>query len=147
MKNLHVVLFVSALLPTYGCSTLGKSAGAGASVGAGVGLIADPGPNGSKRIRNVLIGSAVGGVLGAGVGHILGKNAENDRTAARNQGKNEAALEMQSRLSAESNETQPRLIPPKTEARWVPDLARGSTFIPGHFEYVIIEPARWEMGR
>ena len=38
---------------------------------------------------------------------------------------------------------EPILIPPRVEARYVEDQVRGGTFIPGHVEYQIIEPAKW----
>jgi hypothetical protein len=151
MNKVKVVSLM--LLPIFfnGCASLGKSAATGAGIGAGVGatagFLADPGPDGSKRIKNVMIGTAIGGVVGAGTGYMVGKSAESDREAARNKGKNDALTEMQNKTTSGEDRGQPKLVPPKTEARWVPDGVRGNTFVPGHFEYVIIEPARWEMGR
>lgn len=137
------LLFVSA------CATTGGSAGAGAAagglLGAGVGAIADPGKNGENRLRNVIIGTAAGGVLGAGTGFALGQHARNERQEAYERGK-EAGAKETGASQAFASGTAPQLIPPRTEARWIPDQVRGGTFVPGHFEYVIIEGARWSAG-
>ena len=72
------------------CSSPGHSAEAGAAIGAGVGatagLLADPGDGGGHRIRNVLIGTGVGGVLGAGAGLLIGNNTEAEKQAAQLRG-------------------------------------------------------------
>ncbi|MGZ6311230.1 MAG: hypothetical protein ACXWOH_11390 [Bdellovibrionota bacterium] len=123
--------------------SVGLGAGIGSAAGAGVGAIADPGPDGSNRIRNVVIGTAVGGALGAGAGFLLDRNAQSDRSSSFEQGKKAGIESVESEANSPGAST-PRLIPAKTEARWVPDQVRGNTFVPGHFEYLITEGARWE---
>jgi len=69
-----------------------------------------------------------------------------ERDDAAKHAKEEASHEAETHAAA-STGLEPRLIPARTEARWVPDQIRGSTFVPGHFEYVIVEGARWETGK
>jgi len=106
-----------------------------------VGAIADPGKGGENRLRNVIIGTAAGGILGAGTGFILDRHVKDERQASFDRGKEAAAKENETRGAGSG--AAPQLIPARTEARWIPDIARGGTFVPGHFEYVIIESARW----
>ena len=133
-----------------GCSTAGKSVGTGAGVGSALGatagVLADPGQGGSNRFRNVVIGSAIGGALGAGAGFMIDREAKDEKQDAYEKGR-QAALQEQASHSSGATGSEPRLIPPKTEARWVPDQVHGSTFVPGHFEYVILETARWESSK
>ena len=130
------------------CSTTQKSialgAGVGSAAGAGVGAVADPGPKGKYRLRNVVIGTAVGAVAGAGVGYALDRYSHDEREDAKREGKKESEEEQNKRLDASSSGGSPQLIAPKTEAKWIPDQVRGSTFVPGHFEYIIISQAHWE---
>jgi hypothetical protein len=138
---------IFACLCLFGCSTTGTSVGAGAGVGAALGatagVLADPGPGGSNRFRNVVIGSAIGGALGAGTGFMIDREVKDEKQDAFEKGK-QAALQEQASHSSGNSSGEPRLIPPKTEARWIPDQVHGSTFVPGHFEYVILENSRWE---
>lgn len=133
-----------------GCATTGQSIGAGATsggiLGAGVGALADPGQNGGNRIRNVLIGTAAGAIVGAGTGYATNEMVKGGNNDAYQKGKTDSQKE-QAQAAASSGINPPKLVPPKTEARWIPDQARGSVFVPGHFEYVIIEGARWEPSR
>ena len=131
------------------CATTGQSVGAGAAggavLGAGVGAIADPGNNGENRFRNVVIGTAAGGILGAGAGYMMDSHMKSERDAASAQSKADALKESQAAGSA-SQGNMPVLVPAKTEARWIPDQVRSSTFIPGHFEYQIVQSAHWATG-
>lgn len=133
-----------------GCATSGRTIGAGAGVGAGLGagagMLADPGPEGENRVRNVLIGSAVGGVVGAGAGFIADRIVKEGKDDAYQRGKKDQQREISDSAPSGSGQ-QPKLIPPRTEARWIPDQIRGNTFVPGHFEYVIIESAKWDNGK
>jgi hypothetical protein len=138
------------LLFLSGCATAGKSAAlggaSGAALGAGVGALADPGPDGSHRIRNVLIGTGAGAALGVGAGLLLHQSTD----ARENEGYQKGKQDTQKEIEAQANSPDghpPKLIPAKTEARWVPDLVRGNTFVPGHFEYNITSGARWDLGR
>lgn len=152
MEHFKIKLALSSIIfstfTLQACSTTQKSIGTGAGIGmaagAGVGAIADPGPNGKYRFRNVVIGSAVGAVAGAGVGYALDRHNHDEREDAKKEGKKEAEDEQSRRSDASSSSGSPQLIPPKTEAKWIPDQTRGSTFVPGHFEYVIVSPAHWE---
>ena len=136
-----------SMVSLFGCSSVSKTTALGGGVGSGigglVGAIADPGPRGANRVRNVLIGSAVGGAIGTGSGYLLGKKLENDRDEEYRRGKSETSKDI-SMAANMSDGRKPKLLAPRTEARWVPDQVRGSTFVPGHFEYVILEGARWE---
>ena len=145
----HVALCITTVLFASACATTGGSVGTGAAagglLGAGVGAIADPGKNGENRLRNVIIGTAAGGVLGAGTGFALGQHMRNEREGAFTKGKEAGAKENGSAQTFATGAA-PQLIPPRTEARWIPDQVRGGTFVPGHFEYVITEGARWSAG-
>jgi hypothetical protein len=39
--------------------------------------------------------------------------------------------------------SQRELSPPKVETRYIDDQVRGNTFVPGHLEYQIVEPTKW----
>ena len=150
VKAILSALLILSLMVATSCATPGKSVGAGATaggiVGAGVGALADPGDHGQNRFRNVVIGTAAGTVIGAGAGFAMDRYVEGERQAAA-QGEKEEATRTAAAHAATSAGMAPRLIPARTEARWVPDQVRGSTFIPGHFEYVIVQGARWETGK
>lgn len=126
------------------CATSGKSTltgmGVGAGLGAGVGALAEAGPGGQNRIRNVFIGATAGSVAGAGAGYLLHNSKENAEKDAYEKGKKEGSRWQD---SGSSGANQPTLIPAKVDARFVDDSVRGNVFVPAHFEYVIIEPARW----
>lgn len=153
MRNSKVFFYfaftLSILLFSLGCATTGKSVGAGAAaggvVGAGVGAIADPGKRGENRFRNVVIGTAVGAAVGAGAGFAMDRYVHDEREGAAKDAKEQATKDAEAHAAA-STGLAPKLIPARTEARWVPDQVRGTTFVPGHFEYMIIENARWSAG-
>lgn len=125
-----------------GCATMGKSAALGGAIGAGTGAIiggiADPGKDGQYRTRNVIIGTAIGGASGMAAGALIHSSAEDKKREAYEQGKADATR------SQQPSGTMPNLKNPKVEARWIDGRITGSRFIEGHFEYVIVEPARWE---
>lgn len=141
------VVAVFAIL-NQGCSTtqgsLMTGAGIGGLTGAGVGALADPGPNGSNRARNVVIGAAAGSLVGAGVGYAVDRSNRDATEDGKRQGRKEAEEEWRRSNAASSSGGAPELVPAKTEAKWVPDQVKGSTFVPGHFEYSIVSPAKWE---
>jgi hypothetical protein len=150
MKNKLKTLSTLAVCVFFiqGCSTTQSSiatgAGVGGLAGGGVGAIADPGPNGNNRFRNVVIGTAAGALVGAGVGYAINRSNHDATEDGKQQGKKEAEDEQNKRNQSSAAGGAPELIPPKTEAKWIPDQVKSSTFIPGHFEYSIITPARWE---
>ncbi len=127
-----------------GCATGTKSvlfgAGTGAAAGAGIGALVDPGPNGEGRIKNAYIGASAGAILGGAAGYLLHENAEAKESAAFEKGKNDG---LSRAAKTNSNGQPPNLIPPKVEVRFVDDQIKGNIFVPAHFEYVILEPARW----
>jgi hypothetical protein len=143
-------LLTSGVSVLGGCATTGRSVGAGAAAGgiagAGVGAIADPGRHGENRFRNVVIGTAIGAAVGAGAGYAMDRFTHDEREDAAKGAKAQAEKEAETH-AAQSTGMEPRLLPARTEARWIPDQVRGSTFVPGHFEYIIIEGARWETGK
>ena len=150
-QNSKIIFALTIALTTVifsGCATQGKSVGLGgaisaiSAIGAGsgaiIGGIADPGKDGQYRTRNVIIGTAIGGVAGMATGALLHSNAEDKKREAYEQGKADA------NKSHESSGSMPNLQNPKVEARWIDGRIAGSRYIEGHFEYVIVEPARWE---
>ena len=147
---LYLGLILALLITVQGCATVGRAigsgAGAGALFGGGIGALADPGRRGQNRIRNILIGTAIGGAVGAGSGYLTHRLTQNEAESSYKDAKDVGKKEEFER-STNSSENTPNLIPPRTEAVWVPDLVRGQTFIPGHFEYRIIEGAHWEVQR
>lgn len=127
------------------CATQSRSLAVGGAVGAGAGAIAgglaDPGRDGQYRTRNVLIGTAVGGVAGLVTGALIGDSIDGQKQDAFEKGK---ASAMKPAVSPPSS---PRLQEPKVEAHWVDTAVIGNRYVEGHWEYQIIEPARWEGGR
>lgn len=145
-----MILFLAFQFLCSSCATTGGSigmgAGGGALLGGGVGALADPGRKGENRIRNILIGTAIGGAVGAGAGYAADRLLKDGKDDAYQKGKTDAQKDISDRALNNDGNT-PKLIPPKTEARWVPDQVRGNTFVPGHFEYLILEGARWDVAR
>jgi hypothetical protein len=127
-----------------GCATSGKStllgSGVGAGVGAGIGAMVDPGPKGEGRIRNVFIGAAAGSLIGAGTGYFAHDMIEGREKDAYEKGKKEGE---KTQASSGNQAGAPVLLPPRVEARFVDEQVRGNTFVPAHFEYIIVEQARW----
>lgn len=140
-------IIAALLIPIYlvqGCASSGKSTltgmGVGAGLGAGIGAIADPGPKGEGRIRNVFIGATAGSLVGAGAGYLTHGMVEKHEKEAYEKGKKDGEKTPQTYVGSTG---EPQLLPPRIETRFVDDQVRGSTFIPAHFEYLIVEPARW----
>ncbi|MBI4402663.1 MAG: hypothetical protein HY537_00800 [Deltaproteobacteria bacterium] len=121
------------------CATSGKATllgmGIGAGTGAAIGAFADPGPKGRGRIQNVFIGAAAGGLLGAVTGYFAHETGHKSEKGKKDVEK------ITSSFTGEPG--QPVLLPPRVEARFVDDQIRGNVFVPGHFEYFIIENAKW----
>jgi len=125
-----------------GCATQSKSIGLGGTIGAGTGAIlggiADPGKDGEFRTRNVVVGSAIGGMVGMIAGSVIHENTEKQKQEAFQKGRSSAPRK--------STGSMPGLKDAKVEARWVEGRASGSRYVEPHWEYVIVEPARWEDG-
>lgn len=141
-KNIAISLMLLMLF-IQGCASTGRAtllgAGVGATAGAGVGMLADPGKKGQNRARNVIIGGALGGLLGAGAGYVTQELVEKGNNEAYARGKEDA----QKKAGNASATGTPVLIPPRVESRFVDDVVKGNTFVPAHVEYQIVEPARW----
>lgn len=136
------MIFTCSLILLASCATQTKSLALGGAIGAGTGAIiggiADPGKDGQYRTRNVIIGSTIGGIAGVATGALVHSNTEDKKRESYEQGKTDATRKLQ------SNGTMPNLKNPKVEAHWIDGKISGSRYIEGHFEYVIVEPARWE---
>ena len=135
-----VHLLAISLFMLMGCATQNKSAGFGGLIGAGTGAalsgIADPGKNGEYRTRNVIVGSAVGGMAGLIAGSVIHDEMESQ--------KKESYMKGRASAPKPQSGAAPSLTTPKIESRWVEGKISGNRYVEGHFEYVILEPARWE---
>lgn len=133
-------IYLLVILLATGCATQNKSAGLGgligATGGAAIGGIVDPGKNGEYRTRNVIVGAALGGMAG-----LIAGSAMHDEIKTR-----ESAAYSKGRASAPqvSTGSMPSLKGAKVESRWIEGRVVGNRYIEGHFEYIIIEPARWD---
>ncbi len=143
-KDTHfsiITIFSITLSLLTSCASQNKSLALGGAIGAGTGAIiggiADPGKDGQYRTRNVIIGSSVGGMVGMATGALIHSNTEDKKREAVDQAKADAAKKQQ-------GGTVPNLKTPKVEAHWVDGKIIGNRYIEAHFEYVIVEQARWE---
>jgi hypothetical protein len=138
----NAIILAISLTLIASCATQNKSLALGGAIGAGTGAIiggiADPGKDGQYRTRNVIIGTGVGAVAGMATGAFIHSNIEDKKREAYDQGKTDALKKPQ------ASGTMPNLKNPKVEARWMDGKVIGNRYIDGHFEYVIIEQARWE---
>jgi hypothetical protein len=127
-------LFLSA------CETRDQSKGLGGAVGASLGGIAgglsNPGKDGEYRTRNIILGSALGGMGGLMAGGMIHGETQQQKAEAYGEGKK--ASQTLDKGGA------PSLKEPKVEARWVESRVQGNRYIEGHFEYIITEQAQWE---
>jgi hypothetical protein len=137
-----VIVLAIALAQLTSCATQNKSLALGGAVGFGTGAIiggiADPGKDGQYRTRNIIIGSAIGGMAGMATGAFIHSNMEDKKRNAYEQGKTDATNKLK------ESGSMPNLKNPKVEARWIEAKAIGNRYVDGHFEYVITEQARWE---
>ena len=143
MKNPHnKIIVASFLIFLNGCSTANKSVGAGAAFGglggAAIGGIADPGRNGEYRTRNVIIGASLGAMAGAVTGSLVHKHMEEEKAKAFEKGKKSP--------SSSTDSAPPKLTDPKIEAHFIEGKAQGNRYIGPHWEYILVEPARWTEG-
>lgn len=137
---IHLIAFTLVMV---GCATQNKSAALGGAIGAGTGAvlggIADPGKNNEFRTRNVVVGAALGGMAGMIAGSVLHEETEKQKKEAFLKGRASAPQAEQGAV--------PSLKNPKVETRWIEGRIQGNRYIDGHFEYIIIEPARWDENR
>ncbi|HXH75402.1 MAG TPA: hypothetical protein VNJ08_10585 [Bacteriovoracaceae bacterium] len=135
-------LFVFSLTLFVGCSSFNKSMGLGGAIGVGSGAIigglADPGKDGKFRTRNVVIGSVIGGALGAAAGGVINQKSEKEKAESYEKAKSQIEKEQL------NSREMPNLKSPKVEARWIEGRTVGNRYIAPHYEYIITEPARWE---
>ncbi len=138
-------LLILSTVTLAGCATTGKSIAAGGAIGVGtgalVGAIADPGSHGQFRTRNIIIGSALGGVAGIAAGALIGDGIEDKKKEAYESGRDSAQKQAASQRPAGSP---PELKSAKVEARWIEGKVTGNRYVDGHWEYLITEAARWE---
>lgn len=135
------LVHITALsLAMSGCATQSKSIGLGGAIGAGTGAvlggIADPGKDGEYRTRNVVVGAALGGMAGMMTASLVHENTEKQ--------KEEAFRKGQASSTPPKAGNMPNLKNPQVETHWVEGKVVGNRYIEGHFEYVIVEPARWD---
>lgn len=145
MRRMFELMAAAALMVlTPACATSGRStllgAGAGAGLGAGISAMVDPGPKGEGRIRNVFIGAAAGSLIGAGAGYLAHEEIADREKASYEKGKKDAG---RPNAVTPGLPGAPVLLPPRVESRFVDEQVRGNVYVPAHFEYVIVEPARW----
>ncbi len=140
VSSLVCLTLVASLMG--GCASNEKSMGIGALLGTGAGAalggIAAPGKNGKYRTRNVIIGAAAGGIAGTVAGAALFENTERQKELAYLKGRESKDTPAKGNV--------PELQEPKVEAQWVETKVQGNKWIEGHYEYVIKEPVRWEVG-
>ncbi len=140
-RKMKLVLFVSSMIFVTSCATKQKTValggGIGATGGAALGAIADPGKNGEYRTRNIVVGAALGGMAGLITGSVVGDKMDKARKESFEQG----------RKAQPSPGEMPKIKDAVVETQWVPAKRVGNRFIEGHFEYLIAEPARWEDGQ
>ncbi len=145
MKAVTLLASLCLILVTSGCASPGKATllgtGVGMAAGSAAGLASYSGKNGQFTARNVIVGGALGGVLGAGAGFLAHELVQRGEREGYEKGKSEGAKTNSSGVSASLGK--PTLIPAKVESRFVDDQVRGNMFIPAHVEYIIVEPARW----
>jgi len=138
------VLFWGLMLSA--CASAGNSALLGASLGlsagTATGLMSYGGREGQFTARNAIVGGALGGLIGAGLGYLTHELMQKSEKDGLDKGKEVAAkTPVISNIGA--NLSKPVLIPAKVESRFVDEAVRGGVFVPAHIEYIIIEPARW----
>jgi len=104
--------------------------------GAVLGGIASPGRNGEYRTRNIIIGSAIGGVAGMVTASAIQSSVEEKEKAAFERGKNSSI--------PVTPGTPPNLSAAKYDAKWIEGKVMGNRFVESHWEWLITEPARWE---
>ncbi len=133
-------IYFAATLTATGCATQNKSAGLGgligATGGAALGGIVDPGKNGQHRTRNVVIGATIGGMTGLIAGSALHQEIKDRETKAYANGRASAPRQATGAM--------PSLREAKVESRWIEGRVVGNRYIEGHFEYIISEPTRWD---
>ena len=138
---MRYLIFTSMLTSAFvlsGCASFRKAsllgAGIGAAGGASLGALSD------GSAGNIIIGGALGGLMGAGAGYIANDLSEKSNKEAFEKGRE---ADRKGSSSYVGRPGQPTLIPPRIETQFVDDLVRGNVFVPAHVEYMITQPAHW----
>ena len=113
--------------PLGGCASAGKSALLGAGIGAGSGFLV--GANTGASMQGRAVASAVGALIGGGIGYLASRKAQPTAVTA-------AKIPTPAEMA-------PRLKRPEVRKIWVPDQISGDEFIQGHWKYLIERPAVW----
>lgn len=131
------LLVVPLVLFLTSCATSKKSVLLGSGIGTGVGAVIGgiATKNGKYRTRNVIIGAGVGSLVGAATGVAIGESVEREKELSYLKGKN---------AKDKKQGAPPSLQQPKVESRWIEGHIVGNRYIEGHYEYIILEPTRWE---
>jgi hypothetical protein len=149
MPKLVLLFILSMSLMHTGCATSGKSAllgaGIGATAGATLGVLANQNDPPGKRTQGALIGAGLGGLFGALMGHGAYKEQQKKAQADMFDVNSGPGLEVFG--SAGENGNRPILKPARVRVRYVEDQIKDGTFVPAHFEYEIVEPARFEKSK
>ena len=139
-QKLKVSLCLGTALFLSACETMDQSKGLGGAAGASLGGIAgglsNPEKDGEYRTRNIILGSALGGISGIIAGGVIHGGTQQQKVEAYGEGKKAGR-------SVDKGGA-PSLKEPKVEARWVESRVQGNRYIEGHFEYIITEQAQWD---
>ncbi|MDH4467986.1 MAG: hypothetical protein QE271_08000 [Bacteriovoracaceae bacterium] len=142
-KQMTNLLLITLVFIVSGCATESRSVGLGGLIGAGsgaaIGGIIDPGKKGEYRTRNVVIGATFGGIAGSLAGSSMFNSSEKRKQDSYEKGK------LNAKEAFSKQGSMPELKDPKVESRWVEGRVQGNRYIDGHFEYIITEPARWDV--
>lgn len=114
---------------------------AGAVLGASAGAIGSRTSPHSDRIKSVLIGTVGGLAVGSVAGHIV--HQQSSRSKEDDSSSDPVPAPSGGHMPSTTQSGSPTLLPARTEAFFVDDQVRNNVFIPAHFEYRIVEPARW----
>ncbi|MEK6555426.1 MAG: hypothetical protein AABZ31_09310 [Bdellovibrionota bacterium] len=140
MNLLCMGLYLITLFFASGCATQNKTAALGgligATGGAALGGIVNPGKSGEYRTRNVVVGATIGGMTGLVAGSALHDEIKTRESNAYAKGRASAP-----RFGAGG---MPSLQEAKVESRWIEGRVVGNRYIEGHFEHVIIEQTKWD---
>ena len=144
MKNWKINM-ATMFIAVAGCSTLDRSTllgtGIGAVGGGAIGAASSRGLRDSNRRHNIAIGTGIGAFTGAIIGQQSHKHIDQ---RAKKLGK-VGPTQLHALPSTTSMSRKPlRLKPARVKVRFVDDQVSGKTKIPAHFEYDIVEEAKWQ---
>ena len=144
MKSSLSIPSLLSFLAIQSCVTPGSSVTAGAGTGAALGGLGgyavSQGASPGERNRQAAIGAGAGAVLGGITGYVIHNELKDRDQKAYEQGVKEGKKTTAVPVDPPSP---PMLVPAQTDAVWIDDQVRGSTYTPGHYEYRIREKAHW----